>query len=594
MRDLIYLLRNIKRLYLIFDTKRKYQIFYILLINIINGILEYLTLLSVSLFLSSLSDPESLINNKIFIGLFNFNIKNSSQVVFYSTLIFISIIFLSSIIRIINLWINMKYRTQLITYLENNAFSKIIDQNYSFHIKNNSSNLLTILTTDIEKTNFFIENLQTFVTSIFIGFSITYGLVNLNVKITLFSVLLFLILYTILGKYTNKNVKIFSKKESKANSELIKGIVESLGSIRELILSGNKDFVLSKFNKSSFSLRVNQGYNSFLTTFSRFAFEGIGLFVVAVIGYFIFNESDDTKSVIALLGTFSLGALKLLPTMQSIYRSYSLLYFYEKPLEKVLKILYLPSNPSRDNFKHKFFKKSIDITNLFYKFPGTQKIIINNINFKIFKGEKIGIIGKTGSGKTTLINLIMGLLSPSKGNIRVDDEYIVDSKEDTRTNWLKNITLVPQEIFLYDSSIYENIAFNINLEEINKKEIEKSAKLSCAHDFIVDRPLKYSSLTGENGINFSGGQKQRLGIARAIYSNSEIIILDEATNALDEKTENKVISSLLKIKGKTIISVAHRLNTLRNFDRIIELDNGSIKRIYSGKELNEKLKLENL
>lgn len=587
MKDLNYLLKNIHKLYSIFDLKRKYQIFFILLINIFNGILEYLTLFSVSLFLQSLSDPESLLNSKVLKNIFNLEIQNNEEVVFYSTIIFIFIILFSSVTRIINLWINMKYRTQLITFLERNAFKKIIDQNYTFHIRNNSSNLLTTLTTDVEKTNFFIENLQTFVTSIFIGLSITFGLVNLNAKISLFSVLLFLILYSILGKYTNKSVKKYSSRESKANSEIIKGIIESLGSIRELILSGNQEFVLDKFNKSSNSLRINQGYNAFLTTFSRFAFEGIGLFVVALIGYYIFKDSRNTESVIALLGTFALGALKLLPTMQSIYRSYSLLYFYEKPLKKVLKILYLPQKPKIKKYPNKVFNKSIIIKNIHYKFPNSDIAILRGIDLEIKKGEKIGIIGKTGSGKTTLINIIMGLLIPSKGNIEVDGDNIFHKNESIKNNWLKNITLVPQDIFLYDATISENIAFNIKRALIDNKEIEKAAKLACAHEFIIKRPLKYNSLTGERGIQFSGGQKQRLGIARGIYTNSEVIILDEATNALDQITESKIIESLLKIKNKTIISIAHRLNTLKNFDKVIELENGSIKNIFTGQELKK-------
>ena len=585
MKDFKHLLNKIYKLYLIFDKKSKYQIYFLLTINIFNGLLEYLTLFAVTLFLRALSDPESLIKSKIMINFFKLDIQNPSQAVFYSTLIFILIILFSSLTRIINLWINMKYRTQIITFLEQNAFKKIISQNYNFHIERNSTDLLKTLTTDIEKTNFFIENLQTLITSIFIGLSITYGLINLNAKISFFSIILFFILYSILGKYTNKRVKQFSIKESKANSEIIKRIIESLGSIRELLISDKQEFVLNQFNKSSYSLRFNQGYNSFLTTFSRFAFEGIGLFVIAIIGYFIFNESDNTKSVIALLGTFALGALKLLPTMQSIYRSYSLLYFYEVPLAKVLKILYLPKKPRCSKYTFKRFSKSIKIENISYKFPGSQKVILNNINFEIKKGEKIGIIGKTGSGKTTLINIIIGLLTPSKGNLKVDKNYIFKSKEEIKNNWSRNITLVPQEIFLYDSSIYENIAFNINLNAINKKDIENAAKLACAHEFILERPLKYYSQTGEKGIQFSGGQKQRLGIARAIYRNSEVIILDEATNALDQKTENKIIDSLLKIKNKTIISVSHRINSLKNFDRIIELENGTIKNIYTGKDL---------
>ena len=226
-----------------------------------------------------------------------------------------------------------------------------------------------------------------------------------------------------------KRVKIFSKRESIANSQIIKRIIESLGSMRELILSGNQSFILSKFNNFGESLRINQGYNAFITTFSRFAFEGIGLFVVAIIGYFIFNDSNNTKSVIALLGTFALGALKLLPTMQSIYRSYSLLYFYEKPLEKVLRILYLPSKPFSANYRSKIFNETIEIKNLYFKFPDSPNNLLKNINLKIYNLEKIGIIGLTGSGKTTLINLIMGLLSPTKGGIKIDNSIFLISQK---------------------------------------------------------------------------------------------------------------------------------------------------------------------
>ena len=384
-----------------------------------NGILEYLTLLAVSLFLNALSNPESIIKNKQLSSLIIVDIFEPKQVVFYSTLIFILVILFSSVVRIFNLWINMKYRTQLIIFLETKAFSKITNQEYSYHIKTNSSDLLTTLTTDIEKTNFFIENFQTLITSLFIGLSITSGLVNLNAKITLLSIFLFLILYTVLGNYTNKNVKKYSKKESKANSDLIRRIIESLGSIRELILSGNQSFVLNSFNNSSNILRINQGYNSFITTFSRFAFEGIGLLIIAIIGYSIFNDSNNSNNVIALLGTFALGSLKLLPTMQSIYRSYSLLYFYEKPLDKVLKILYLKTKPNFDDNYLQKFNSNIKLQNIPYSFEGSTNLILNNISFTISKGEKVGIIGETGSGKTTLINILMGLLEPTNGILKL-------------------------------------------------------------------------------------------------------------------------------------------------------------------------------
>ena len=181
----------------------------------------------------------------------------------------------------------------------------------------------------------------------------------------------------------------------------------------------------------------------------------------------------------------------------------------------------------------------------------------------------------------------MVLLEPTEGSIKMDNEYLIKDQEKKKYNWMYNFTLVPQEIYLYDATIYENIAFNINIKNIDKERVKEASKLAFAHDFIRARPLGYRTLTGEKGIQFSGGQRQRIGIARAIYSNNEILILGEATNALDKNTEIKVINSLLRLKNKTIISIAHNLDSLKNFDKIIELKNGNIENIFSRNEFSK-------
>jgi len=216
----------------------------------------------------------------------------------------------------------------------------------------------------------------------------------------------------------------------------------------------------------------------------------------------------------------------------------------------------------------------------------------NNLNFNIAKGENIGIFGKTGSGKTTLINILMGILYPVKGNIYVDNQNIFNNKDTNVLNkWRNNISHVPQDVFLYDSNILENIAFCMPREEINIEKVIKAAKISHAHEFICKTNNGYETLVGEKGIKLSGGQKQRIGIARALYNDSDLIIFDESTSSLDFKTEKLVIESIFENKSRdslTTITIAHRLSTLRYCDKVIELNEGSIIEIYDKESFYEK------
>ena len=574
------------------DRTRKYQFLGILFINIFNGIFEFITIGSALLFIESLTNPNKISSSFSFI-ISTFNIENERDLIGISTVIFLTIIFLTTLIRIFNLWLNTKFRISFLNYISNKVYRRIINQEYYFFIDSNSSELLTDLTSNIEKTNFFFENLLTLITSVILSLSIILSLIKLNFYITFSSVIFFSSIYTFLGIFINKRVETYSKLELKSDYNLTKIIQNSLNAIKEIIISNNHEFYIRKFKINNLNLRTYQGFIGFITTFPRYLFEGIGLLFLGICGYLIYTKLNNSTNIIALLGAFALGAQKLLPTMQSSYKSWSLLYFYNKPLDRILELLRLNSNKTKSIKDKLIFQDRIKIKNLSFGYENNENIS-KNINLTIAKGENLGIFGRTGSGKTTLINILMGILTPKKGSIFVDNTELFNVNENhLLKKWKNNIALVPQDVFLYDASILENIAFCIRKEEIDFKRVINAAKIACADEFITKTVHGYNTYVGDKGIKLSGGQKQRIGLARAIYTNSDLLILDESTSALDFKTEKSVIESIFNKNSNpnlTTITIAHRLSTLRYCDKIIELKDGSIEGLYDNKEYVEKFK----
>lgn len=574
---------SIYSLYKNIDFQRRFQLLFLIIFNIINGILEFITLSSASLFLESLINPNAVIGKLKWTDTFYFYF--STNIVLKTTFIFISLIIFSTILRIFNLWISMKFRVSLLVYLEGKIFKNIINQELEYHINTSSTNVINDLTKNIDKANFFIENLLSLITCIILSISLVIGLIKLSFSITIITVLLLAFLYTLIGIITSKKVKIYGKYELKANKQFLQIIQESLGAIKEIILSRKHNFFLKKYKEASFISRKYQGLSGFVTTFPRYLFEGIGLIVIGISGYIVYSTIG--KNIIPLIGTFALGAQKLLPSMQTVYRSWQLLYFYDEGLKRVLKLIKLkyeePKNYRNNSIK---FKNEIYIKNLFFKYEKSDSYCLENINLIIKKGENIGIIGITGSGKTTFINILMGLLKPSSGQLYVDGQNIFDQENPNYLYlWRKKINHVPQKIYLTNSTLVNNIALGISKPKIDFKKINSSIKKACLNDLVSQRNDDIFLLVGEDGIKLSGGQRQRIGIARAIYNNLDILILDESTNALDQNTEKKIMENLYNLPNKkTTITISHSKKTLLGCDRIIEFREGKVYKITTNKE----------
>jgi ATP-binding cassette subfamily B protein len=281
-------------------------------------------------------------------------------------------------------------------------------------------------------------------------------------------------------------------------------------------------------------------------------------------------------TAIPLLGSLVLGSQRLLPIMQQAYGSWTSLQGSLSSLTDILNLLNqpMPLKIDQNSIRPINFEKSIDFINVSFTYNENNSFTLNNISFNIKKGDRIGFVGTTGSGKSTILDIIMGLLVPTEGKIEIDGCPITAKNY---RNWQSHIAHVPQSIFLSDSTILENIAFGVPSSKINSEEVVNAAKKAHIHDTIIELNEGYLTRVGERGIRLSGGQRQRIGIARALYKKADVIILDEATSALDNLTEQDVMSSIDQLEDNlTIIIVAHRITTLKSCDKIIELTNGQI------------------
>tara|TARA_A100001035_G_C27785608_1_gene504177 strand:- start:1712 stop:3073 length:1362 start_codon:yes stop_codon:yes gene_type:complete len=445
----------------------------------------------------------------------------------------------------------------------------------------NTSEILNASTTQMRETNILIYSTLVLITSALISISLYFGLLLINWEIAIISALIFGFSYYFLALILKEKLSINSYLIANLGEKQIKSMQEGLGAIKDILLAGNQKIYLNEYKSADLPMRIKTAQNQILAYFPKYGFEALGMLLIACLALFSSNSSSGTT--IILLGSFALAAQKMLPAIQNIYSSWAIIKSFSSSLEKVLKILRLTPPLKFDLIQKRnknLFKSSIQLKNISFSYSSNKKPILDNINLEVYSGNKIGLIGKTGSGKSTLIDILIGLLKPKNGVLLVDNIDIHSKKiksYNLLNSWKSIIAYVPQHIYLSDTSITENIAFGIDKDQIDMSRVIYAAEIAQIHQFIEKLPNKYETFIGERGIRLSGGQRQRIGIARALYKDFKILVLDEATSALDNATEKALMRSLDKLsKDITIFMIAHRLSTLKSCDKIFELTSGEL------------------
>ena len=459
-------------------------------------------------------------------------------------------------------------------------FCSIIYQPFKYHININSNKLIVASTTQTNSTVTAIEFTLQAIFSLLIVLFLTIQILNISILLTFTSLFIIIFLYLFFWKISSKELSQLSLIKNKTSKKLIKILSESMAAIKEIILAGNQKVNTRNFSKLDYKFRIARAKSNFIQFSPKYLIEAIGIILISCYGYISLKVLGDSSNFIPKIGAFALASQKLIQAFQVIYACWSGIKSNYHDISDVIELINLnvPNYIDKVLSKEFNFKNKIIIKNLSYRYCKTSPWILEEVNLIINKGDFVGISGKTGQGKSTLMNILMSLLEPTKGEILIDEHKLFNKNNKQNLNkWRSLIALVPQEIFLLDDTIINNIIFSGSKKNIDFKKLKKACKIADIDEFINLLPLKLNTFVGERGVKLSGGQKQRIGIARAIYRNSEILFLDEATSALDKETEKKILDAiLLETKLKTIFMITHRLSTLRYCNKLIEIKNKKV------------------
>ena len=553
---------------------RKKQFFMLIILMFVASTLEVVSVGAILPFLGVLTAPDQVFQHHLMQPLINIlELSTPNQLILPLTILFISAAILAGTIRLLLLYVVTRLSYATGADLSIKIYNLTLYQEYAIHVSRNSSEVINGIiaktTTVIGSVIMPIVNL---ISSTILIISIMLALFIIDTVVALSAFIGFGLLYYGIIRFTRIQLKENSEIIAKQSTQMIKSLQEGLGGIRDVLIDGSQSFYSHLYRSADLPLRRASGNNAFIGGGPRYVLEALGITLISALAFFMSQKEGGIATAIPILGALALGAQRLLPALQQAYASFSAIIGVEASLKDVLALL---NQPLPEYLNQPFpapilFEKEIKLTNLSFSYTKDSPLVLENINLSILKGERIGFIGVTGSGKSTLIDIIMGLLSPTNGKLTIDQKIL--SRENQRS-WQVRIAHVPQNIYLSDSTIEENIAFGIPVNEINHQRVKEAAKQAQIADMIDSSENGYQTLVGERGVRLSGGQRQRISIARALYKKADVLIFDEATSSLDTETEEVVMSAIDKLgENLTILIIAHRLTTLKGCNKIVKLD----------------------
>ena len=576
-------MENYKKLISLFTPAEKKKLFLLLIMIILMALLDMAGVASILPFIAVLTNP-SLIETNIYLNhLFEFSklfgVENNYDFfIFLGILVFILLVFSNSVKAFTIFW-QSRFGLMSEYSISKRLVNSYLVQPFSWFLNKHSADLGKTILSEVSQVvangiNPLIEVISKSIVSLTLITLLVVVDPELALKVAIFLSVIYALIFFLLKNF----IKNVGKKRLSSNKLRFEAISNAFGAIKEVKVGGLETTYTNLFGRPARVYALAHAFAQVVAQLPRyfveiFAFGGILLIMLYEIAF----NSVSFSNTLPILSLYVFAGYRLLPNLQMLYNSFIKLTFVGPSLDKLyFDLSSLQKNIDDQNKDILQLKNKIVLRNINYSYPVSSKKNINDISLKIPAKSIVGIVGTTGSGKTTIVDIILGLLVPQKGTVEIDEISI--TKKNLRS-WQNTIGYVPQFIYLADDTIENNIAFGVEPKDIDQNSLIRASKIANLHNFINDElPEKYNTLVGERGLRLSGGQRQRIGIARALYHNPQLLIMDEGTSALDNKTEELVMNSINKLgKEITVILIAHRLSTIKKCDKIFLLENGKIE-----------------
>lgn len=492
----------------------------------------------------------------------------------------IGFLIVSNVTRALVSWFVYRFSAMRLHSIGHRLLRRYLDQPYVFFLNQNTSvlakNILHEATMVVRR--FLLPSLQ-FASKAVIAVSIVLLLFVVDPILALLITGVLAGAYGIVFLTVRKKLNSIGRRRVRANSLRYKFATEAMSGIKDIKLLGKERTFLKAFAKPSKGFAKAEAASEIIGELPKYFLETIAFGGVLLIVLYLIRTRGNFEDIVPIISLYAVAGYRLMPALQTLFRGLTRMR-YSAPLVEALyndlegwqETHHMPPITATDQLP---FRKQLELREIRFRYPGADDVVIKDQSISIFKNTTVGFVGPTGCGKTTLVDIVLGLLVPESGRIVVDGVEITD---ENRRNWQANLGYVPQQIYLTDDTIARNIAFGIAPEEIDQATVETAAKIANLHEFIeTELHNGYQTEVGERGIRLSGGQRQRIGIARAMYHDPDLLILDEATSALDNLTEQAIMDAIHNLSHrKTILMIAHRLSTVRECDVIYMMDHGRI------------------
>ena len=579
-------MKNILQLISLFTAREKRTLAILTFAIIVMAFMEVVGVGAIGPFMAVASDPSVVQENAILKALYEAGgfTQTRSFIVALGIVFFLIIVLTNVFITTVMYWV-FRWSSMRAYSLGRRLMSQYLYQPYSFYLNHNTSELSKNILVEVSQVvNMAIRPgieliaRSMVVIAIFIFLFISSPKVALIIAAVLGGAY-FLVFSIIKNRLSNIGIRMRGY-----NREKFKAANEAFGAIKDVKILGKEPVFENVFSESARKLAWESAKRQIITVLPNYIIEAIALGMVVLMLVLLLLAGHDMTSIIPLVSVYAFAGYRMLPALKTIFRSAGQVRSSSSVIESFIADLGMGSENVQENRRQALvlqkteerqrFSREIELQNIHFSYPASEIPVLQNINMRIQKNTTIGFVGPTGCGKTTLIDVILGLLQ-ADGQILVDDQHINDTN---LRSWQQNFGYVPQQIFLSDDTVTRNIAFGIPEKKIDMAAVEKAARIAHLHDFVVNKmPQGYDTLVGERGVRLSGGQRQRVGIARALYHDPDILVLDEATSALDNITEKGVMDAIDELMGaKTLIMIAHRLTTVEKADTIYMLEKGQI------------------